>query len=101
VGLTLISLVMAGICTDWLDSNLPWIGVKRAVVLWAGVMFVIYWLLQKPWQMRERRWNRPLHKRHEDEVASTGPIPLDALPVGGYQPAKKHDGPAPPPPRTR
>ena len=68
VGFTLISLVTMGIATDWLDSNLPWIGVKRSLILWAGLLFVIYWLLQKPWITRERRWNRPLHKRHEDDV---------------------------------
>lgn len=102
VGLTLISLVMAGIATDWLDSNLPWIGVKRSLILWAGVLFVIYWLLQKPWRARERRWNRPMHHRHEDPPPTTGPAPFDETPVGhGYQPIKRRSGPVPPPPKNR
>lgn len=67
VGFTMIALVCAGIATDWLDSNLPWIGVKRSLILWAGILFVIYWLLQRPWANRERRWIRPHHDRLEDE----------------------------------
>lgn len=78
VGFTMIALVCAGIATDWLDSNLPWIGVKRSLILWAGILFVIYWLLQRPWRNRERRWNRSLHQRadehpkHDDDVTHHG-----------------------------
>lgn len=89
VGFTLIALVLAGITTDWMDSHLPWIGVKRGLILWAGVLMVIYWAVHKPWRTWERRIHRPVHRREEDVVPrqresawpestpDSGPDPLD------------------------
>lgn len=73
VGFTIVALVTFGIASDWLDSNLPWIGVKRGLLLWAGLLFILYWAMQRPWLTRERRWNRSHHMRAEDKAHESDP----------------------------
>lgn len=105
VGFTLIALVTAGISTDWLDANLPWIGVKRGLVLWAGLLFIIYWAIQRPWLSRERRHNRPAHRRAEDRISwpehivaeDRGGLPVTGADAYGYQPRGRGNLPPDPP----
>lgn len=64
VGLTLISLVAGATATDWLDSIVPRVNTERTLLLWAGFILVIYWLLGKPW--RHHIIARTRQRRHDE-----------------------------------